>query len=191
MFPLAAAGALDGPGRDAWQRPDEVVAAIGLRPGDRVADVGCGTGYFTLRFLDAVGPRGHVLAVDIQQGMLDIVAARLPDDARGCVTLRCSAPARPIEAGDALDVVFCANTLKEVPDDDARSFVQSMAAGLVPGGRLVVIDWLPRRMALGPPLDQRVAPDRIRALAAGAGLVEIADVDLLPTHAFLVFRRQD
>ena len=191
VFPLEAAPALDGPGRDAWQRPDTVVAALELRAGDRVGDVGCGTGYFTLRILKAVAPDGHVVAVDIQQGMLDLLAARLTPSDRPRVTLRCSAPSRPIEADDALDVVFCANTLKEVPDDDAAEFVASMASGLVPGGRLVILDWLPAPMDLGPPLAHRISPARIKELAKAAGLQLTREGALLPTHSFLFFTKME
>lgn len=191
VFPLAAAPALDGPGRDAWQRPDEVVAALELQPGDRVGDVGCGTGYFTLRILKAVGPDGHVVGVDIQQGMLDLLGTRLEASDRSRVTLRCSAPERPIDPDDALDLVFCANTLKEVPDDDAADFVASMASGLVPGGRLAILDWLPEPMSLGPPLAHRVSPARIKELAGAAGLSLTRDGVLLPTHSFLIFTKAE
>lgn len=189
VFPLAAAPALDDPARDVWQRPDDVVAALGLSAGDRVGDVGCGTGYFTLRILDAVGSGGHVVAVDIQQGMLDLLAERLPPEDRARVTLRCSAPERPIEPDDALDLVFCANTLKEVPNADAAGFVASMASGLAPGGRLVILDWLPTPMRLGPPLEHRISPERVKELAEAAGLALTEDIRLLPTHAFLVFTK--
>lgn len=189
VFPMDLAPALDGPGRDAWQRPDEVIAALAVRPGARVADVGCGTGYFTLRLLRAVGPGGRVIAVDIQQGMLDLLAGRLGDGERDRVTLRRNPPDRPLLPGDALDLVLCANTLNEVGDADQERFVRSMADGLVPDGRLALVDWLPSRTRLGPPVEHRIAPARVKALAAAAGLVLAEDLDLLPMHSFLVFRK--
>ena len=189
VYPLSAAPLLDHPGRDAWQRPDAVVAALDLRAGDRVADVGCGTGYFTQRLLRAVGPDGHVLAVDVQQGMLDLLAARLGADERRRVTLRCNAPERPLEPTDAVDLVFCANTLKEVPDADAGAFVRTLAEALTRGGRLAVVDWLPEPMDLGPPVAERISPERVRALAEAAGLVFARRLDLLPTHSFQIFTR--
>lgn len=191
VFPMEMAPALDGPGRDAWQHPDEVVAALRIRAGDRVADVGCGTGYFTLRFVRAVGPTGRVVAVDLQQGMLDLLAGRLGEDDVRVVTLRCNDrdPSRPLEPADALDVVFCANTLHEVDDADAPAFVASMAAGLAPGGRLALLDWAPKPMRLGPPLEHRITPERVRELARGAGLVPSEEIALLATHSFLVFAK--
>jgi len=189
VFPLDLAPVLDDPGRDAWQHPDEVVAALRIRPGDRVADVGCGTGYFTLRLLRAAGATGHVIAVDIQQGMLDRLEARLGRAEREHVTLRRTAPDRPLQAGDACDLVLCANTLHEVDDADTTRFVKSMADGLAPGGRLALVNWKAIPTRFGPPLDHRIPTRRIRELAEAAGLLLAEDLDLLPMHSFLVFTK--
>jgi ubiquinone/menaquinone biosynthesis C-methylase UbiE len=182
---------LDDPGRDAWQRPDEVMAVLAIRPGERVADVGCGTGYFTRRLLAAAGPTGRVIAVDLQQGMLDLLAARLAPAERERVVLRRNAPDRPLERGDALDLVLCANTLNEVDDGDQAAFVRSMAGALAPGGRLAILNWIPSRTRLGPPVEQRIAPERVKALAGGAGLRLSAEPDVLPMHSLLVFVRAE
>ena len=189
VFPASAAHMLDDPSRDIWQRPDEVVAVLRILPGQRIADVGCGTGYFTLRLLRATGSTGHVLAIDMQQEMLDILGRRLDDGERKRVTLRRNAPDRPLEAADAVDLVFCANTLYEVDAPDVERFVKSMADGLAPGGRLAVLDWKPERARLGPPLEMRISPARITELARKAGLSPAEDIALLPTHTLLVFTK--
>jgi len=189
VFPMDAAPVLDDPGREAWQRPDEVIAALAVRPGQQIADVGCGTGYFTLRLLRAAAPGGRVIAVDIQQGMLDLLEKRLGPAEKGLVVLRKSPPDRPLLPGDAVDLVLCANTLHEVDDADQARFVESMAAALGPGGRLAAINWLPSRTRLGPPVAQRISQARMRELAAGAGLTLAEDLDILPMHSFLVFRK--
>jgi ubiquinone/menaquinone biosynthesis C-methylase UbiE len=186
---MEMAPVLDGPGRDEWQKPDAVIAALAIRPGMRVADVGCGTGYFTVRLLRASAPGGTVLAVDVQQGMLDLLAKRLGPEERARVALRRNAPDRPLEPGDAVDLALCANTLYEVEEARAAAFVKSMADGLGPGGRLAVIEWLPGKTRFGPPDAVRLAPRRVRELAEGAGLVLEAEHDLLPMHSFQVFAR--
>lgn len=191
VFPMGLAPALDDPGRDAWQCPDEVMAVLAVRPGERVADVGCGTGYFTRRLLAAAGPTGRVLAVDLQQGMLDLLSGRLSPAERERVVLRRNAPDRPLEKGDALDLVLCANTLNEVDDADQAAFVRSMAEGLAPGGRLAILNWIPSRTRLGPPVEQRITPVRVKALAGAAGLRLAAEPDTLPMHSLLVFVRAD
>src|SRR5215218_8079306 len=68
--------AYSGFGRDRWQQPDRVVAELGLGPGDRVADLGAGGGYFTFRLARAVGPSGVVYAVDTDRDMPAALAAR-------------------------------------------------------------------------------------------------------------------
>src|SRR5260221_6963528 len=70
---------LDDPERDSWQEPEEVVRALGLKPGATVADLGAGTGYFTVRFARPVGPKGRVLAVDIDPKLLERVRQRSAD----------------------------------------------------------------------------------------------------------------
>src|SRR5712691_12441056 len=70
----------EGLGRDEWQKPEQVVEALAIKPGDRVADLGSGGGYFTFRFSRAVGPTGKVYAVDVDSEMLDYVAGRAKED---------------------------------------------------------------------------------------------------------------
>ena len=68
--------ALEDPGREEWQRPDMVVDRLNLRQGDEVADLGAGSGYFTMRLARAVGEQGKVYAVDVEPKMLDNINAR-------------------------------------------------------------------------------------------------------------------
>ena len=66
----------DDPKRDAWQRPDDVITALELRPGMRVADLGAGTGYFSRRLSQAVGPTGTVFAVDPEPNLVGYLRTR-------------------------------------------------------------------------------------------------------------------
>src|SRR5262249_50505364 len=68
---------LEDPKRDEWQKPDAVIQALNLKEGQVVADIGAGSGYFTLRLARAVGQKGQVFAVDVDEGMLSYLRARL------------------------------------------------------------------------------------------------------------------
>jgi predicted methyltransferase len=90
---------------------------------------------------------------------------------------------------DAVDLAFCANTLHEVDEASFEPFVRSLFEGVKPGGRLAVIEWLPEDTGVGPPVEDRLAPEKIRALAEGAGFRFEATHGFLAKHSFLVFRR--
>ncbi len=76
-FPPRDLGLLEGPDRDAWQRPDEVMDALGIGEGSVVADLGAGGGWFTIRLADRVGPNGKVYAEDIQHEMIEAMKRRV------------------------------------------------------------------------------------------------------------------
>ena len=66
--------------RDAWQYPDQAIEALRIQPGDTVADLGSGGGYFTFRLADAVGPDGKVYAVDVDAGMIEFLEQKAQED---------------------------------------------------------------------------------------------------------------
>src|SRR5688500_6969492 len=77
LFPPEDLGALEGPDRDAWQKPEQVMDALGIADGARVADLGAGGGYFTIRLARRVGPNGIVYAEDVQDEMLGSIERRI------------------------------------------------------------------------------------------------------------------
>ncbi|HEX4566248.1 MAG TPA: methyltransferase domain-containing protein, partial [Vicinamibacterales bacterium] len=77
LFPPEALAELEGPDRDAWQRPEQVMDALQIGEGSVVADLGAGGGWFTLRLSRQVGPNGIVFAEDIQPQMIDAIKRRV------------------------------------------------------------------------------------------------------------------
>src|SRR5262245_19977104 len=73
--------------REQWQRVNDIFAAMGVRPGATVADVGAGGGFFTTRLATAVGPSGHVFAVDVEDSALDRLRRRLSEESHRNVTV--------------------------------------------------------------------------------------------------------
>ncbi len=182
----AYARSLVDPARDAWQKPDAVVAALGLRPGDVACDVGSGPGYFALRLSRAVGARGRVYAVDVEPALLAALRDRIQAERIANVTPVLSVAADPLLPDAACDVVLVVNTYHHFPD--GPSYLRRLVGALRPGGRIVNVDFEKRPTPVGPPVARRVSRDDFVADAAKAGL-EVAAEPRLLEHQYLVVLR--
>ncbi len=124
--------------RDAWQRPDDIVAALGLVAGSRVADVGAGDGYFTTRLARAVGPEGRVLAVDIEQKMLDALKQLVEKEKLSNVDLIRAEADDPRLPNDSLDAVLIVQAYHEMVQH--ATVLGHIRKALKPTGRLVIVE---------------------------------------------------
>jgi SAM-dependent methyltransferase len=174
---------LEADDRRGWQKPDRVVASLGLRPGDVACDVGVGPGYFALRLARAVGDRGTVYAVDAEPRMLAILAERvreagvanvLPILARGGKVVL---PPRPCR------VILVVNTFHHFRDGAAA--LRRLAGRLAPGGRIAVVDFHRRETPVGPPVDHRIAREAFLEAARAAGLRAVREHRFLPWQWFV------
>lgn len=181
--PERYAQAFDDPSRDAWQMPDRVIGALSLEPTERVADIGAGTGYFSVRLAAAV-PDGTVYAVDIEPAMLEHTRERAA--ASGISNLR------PILAGsdspnlpEPVDAILIVNTYHHLPN--RPTYFRDLASRLTPRGRIAIVDYR-KDSPEGPPVEFRFEPEHIAAEMQQAGYVLDARHDYLPRQHFLVFR---
>jgi SAM-dependent methyltransferase len=175
---------LDAPERETWQRPDEVIRALALPEGAVVADVGAGTGYFAVRFARAVGPRGRVLATDVQEEMLSRLEERRREEGLANLEVLRAGFDDPSLPAACCDLVFLANVYKEISGRVA--WARRLLPALRPGGRLAVIDYRPEATGVGPPREVRLAEARVRAELAEAGFVSVASHGFLARQYFLV-----
>jgi ubiquinone/menaquinone biosynthesis C-methylase UbiE len=146
---------LEDPERRRWLPVDAVLAALELRPGMDVADIGAGTGYFTLPLARAVGPEGRVRAVDLQPEMLALLRAKLalPDSPANVELVEGSAHRTHLADGSC-NLVLIANVWHEL--DEHSAALKETARLLRPGGRLAILDWRSDvDRPPGPPLDHR------------------------------------
>ena len=127
-----------GTGRDAWQRPEEVMDALGIQAGTAVADVGSGDGYFSFHLARRVGAEGRVYAVDIDQSALEKLRKQAEKEKLGQIETIVSAKDDPRLPAESVDVVLVVNAYHEFRDFDAM--MRGMAAALAPGGRLAILD---------------------------------------------------
>jgi ubiquinone/menaquinone biosynthesis C-methylase UbiE len=174
---------LADPARDAWQKPDEVIAALGLAPGQTACDVGAGPGYFTLRLAKAVGPAGLVFAVDVDETILASLRDRLESAKVTNVTPVLGAIRDPWLPNAACDLILIVDTYHHFYDGPA--YLRRLVASLRPGGRIVNIDYK-KEGSYGPPASERVSRDEFVADAARAGLAPVAEPAFLPRQYFVI-----
>lgn len=168
----------DDPARDAWQKPDEVVTRVlGGRDDLVIADVGAGTGYFTMRFLKRT--RGEVIASDLEQTMLDKVVARANGASLTHVRTALASPEDPglMPWAGRLDVVFLCNTYHHI--GDRVRWLERLRPLLAPGGRVVIVDF-ELDSERGPPPNHKLGPEAVDAEMAAAGLRLVDAWDGLP-----------
>ena len=183
-FADAAAWAkvFDDPARDAWQKPDEVVALLAPGPGQTVADIGAGTGYFEPYLTRAVGGAGTILALDTEPTMVAYIAARAERELWSNVVARACAPDDPGLPLAGVDRILIVDTWHHLPDRAA--YAAKLVAALRPGSTLAIVDF-DVDAPMGPPPAARLAPTKVAAELTQAGLVaRIAD-ETLP-HQYVV-----
>lgn len=157
-FRAGDAAKLDDPARRSYMSPDEAATALGLSPGMRVADVGAGTGYFSIPFARRAGPAGRIFAVDLQREMLQLLRGKLEILAErdGIELVEGTASDTHLPSASC-DLAFLANIWHEL--DDRESVLGEAARILRAGGRIAILDWRPDvSNPPGPPAGHRVGP---------------------------------
>lgn len=175
----------DDPERDAWQKPAELVAALSIAPGATVADIGAGTGYFNPHLAAAVGPDGHVIAVDIEESLVAHMKARAVTEGTANVEARLGAPDDPHLGPAEVDLVLLVDTYHHI--DGREAWFGALRAAMKPGGRLVVVDFKAEPTPVGPPVEHRLTPERVTAELEAAGWQAAGSLELLPYQYALVF----
>ena len=152
-------GLLEGPDRDDWQQPDQVMDHLGISDGARVADIGAGGGWFTVRLARRVGPNGVVYAEDIQRPMIESIARRVKREGLTNVQTILGTSADPhLPAG--LHAVLMVDTYTQLSPIPVP-LLKRIAAG-TRAERADSASWISRRDGAGgpgPPLEDRVSPD--------------------------------
>jgi predicted methyltransferase len=147
--------------RDRWQRPADVIDALALNPGAQVVDLGCGSGYFTLKLSPRVAPGGHVLAEDIRRLPLAFLWVRTAMKGEHNVRIIHGLVSDPRLPSATVNAVLIVNTYHEFADP--RSILAHVNSALIPGGRLVIVDREPKPQNIGVTEigDHEIAPSRV------------------------------
>jgi predicted methyltransferase len=176
-------------GREVYDKRNEILKALDLRPGEKVADIGTGTGLFVPLFAEAVGPTGRVYATDIAEDFVEHVRNRARRLGLTNVETVLGADRSVDLPAASIDLAFLCDVYHhfEFPEDSLRS----IDSALRPGGRLVVIDYH-REPGKSPEWRLhhiRAGKDQFRAEIEAAGFEYVREHDFLTDNYFLVFRK--
>ena len=185
LFPPEQLGLLEAAGRDEWQEPQRVMDSLGIADGARVADIGAGGGWFTIRLARRVGPNGVVYAEDIQPEMIESIRRRVVREDLKNVEPKLGTAADPQLPG-GLNAVLMVDTYPQIPEPVV--LLQRIKESLAPNGRLGIVDFkLDGAGGPGPDLEDRVSPETIKQQAAAAGLKLLSHETYLKYQYLLVF----
>lgn len=179
----------ESPGREVFDRRFQVVGALDLKPGMRIADVGAGTGLYTMLFARAVGESGRVYAVDISPAFIDSIEERAVayhvNNVEGIVNSERSTELPP----GSVDIVFMADTYHHLAYP--RSMLTSIHTALVPGGVLAIIDFRRRPGFSSPWVMGHVRAGRAEVIeeVQASGFEYLDEPLKLHTNYFLRFRK--
>jgi arsenite methyltransferase len=176
---------LDDPQRDAYQKPHEVIMALGLKQGEVVADIGAGSGYFTFRLAQQVGETGRVYAADVNPDMILHMNRRIRDMKLRNVVTVLSATDDPLLMDGSIDRFFICDTWHHIQSQER--YLALIKKMLKPGGQVIMIDFQKRESPVGAPMEMRIArEDLIKQMEANEFKVA-QEHTLLPYQYFLIF----
>lgn len=157
----------DDPSRDAWQRPAQVVKLMQLQPGQVVADIGAGTGYFLPHLAQAVGPKGRVVALDVEPNMVEFMRRRVQASGWSQVSAGTVLPDDPKLQPASVDRILIVNTWHHIGQRPV--YAAKLAQALKRGGSVWIVDFT-RESDIGPPADHRLSAEEVLTELAAGGL---------------------
>jgi len=190
LFPPQDLVLLEGPDRDAWQRPDQIMDELGIADGGVVADLGAGGGWFTIRLAHRVGPNGKVYAEDIQPQMIEATQRRVEREGlTKTVEVTLGTASDPRLPAGVLDAVVIVDSYHEM--EQPVMLLRNLAGSLKPRGRIGIVNFTREGGGPGPPMEDRVDPDKVIRDAGAAGLRLISRPSFLRYQYMLVFGKPE
>ena len=172
--------------RDAEEQPDRVVASLKIPQGATVVDLGAGVGYFTWRLAKAVGPSGKVIAVDIQEGMLDLLAANLKRRGIDNVEMVLAHPEDPKLPVGQVDLLMLVDVYHELAHPE--STMAHVRRSLKPDGRVVIIEYRKEDPTVRIQPLHKMTVDEVRAEVEPVGFKLDEVMDFLPKQHIIIFK---
>jgi ubiquinone/menaquinone biosynthesis C-methylase UbiE len=177
--------ALEDPKRDAYQKPREVMEALAIKQGEVIADIGSGSGYFTMRLAHHVGPTGRVYAVDVMPEMIRHLESRVRDAGIKNVSTILAKPDDPL-LPQPVDRFLIVDVWHHV--ENQAGYLALMKKLLKPGGQVVMIDYHKRELPVGPPTAMKIAREDLLKQMQTHGFRLATEHTFLPYQYFLIFK---
>jgi ubiquinone/menaquinone biosynthesis C-methylase UbiE len=169
--------------RRKWQDPEKILAEIGLAPGITFVDLGCGDGYFALPAARIVGPKGRVIAIDIDEGAIGRLRKQAAEEGLSQLSAEVGVAEDTIACEGCADFVFFGINLHDFADP--AQVIRNSKRMLRPSGKLVDLDWKAQPMPIGPPLEKRFSIAKAQELIESAGF-HIASVEEAGPYHYII-----
>lgn len=183
--PAAYINALDDPKRDEYQKPHQVLTALNIKPGEIIADIGAGTGYFTFRLADFVGDKGKVYAVDVSPEMIRHINRRTRDSKTTNVISILADNDDPLLPERSVNRIFVCDVWHHV--ENQTKYLAALKKILRPGGEVVMIDFHKKELPFGPPLQMKIAREDLVKQMESSSFRLSKEYTFLQYQYFLVF----
>lgn len=183
--PKSYIGALEDPKRDAYQKPHEVLTALNIKPGEVIADIGAGSGYFAFRLAHFVGDKGKVYAVDVSPDMIRYINRRIRETKTTNVVALLADPDDPLLPDASVNRFFFSESWHHI--DNQKKYLALIKKMLKPRGEVVMIDFHKKELPVGPPLQMKIAREDVIKQLETNGFRLSKEHAFLPYQYFLVF----
>jgi ubiquinone/menaquinone biosynthesis C-methylase UbiE len=182
LFSPLNLGVLEGADREQWNKPEQIMDALKIADGSKVAEIGAGGGWFTLRLARRVNQRGLVYAEDVQPEMIEAIRRRVQRENLTNVrtVLGTTKDSRLPHDLDAILINWAYSEM-----ENPVTVLKDAAQSLKPQGRIGIVDFSPGAGGPGPEPDQRVDPETVIKEATAAGLSVISRENV-PPFMFMV-----
>jgi ubiquinone/menaquinone biosynthesis C-methylase UbiE len=175
------------PEREQEEQPDKMLDALNLKPGDTVADVGAGVGYLSLRIARRVGPKGKVLATDLQPQMLQLLSANAKDAGlKNIQPIRCTVSDPKLPAGQ-VDLALMVDVYHECPQP--KETLLGIRSGLKPAGRLVLVEFRAEDPDVPIKPEHKMTLAQVRKEVEPVGFTFKESLEFLPWQHIIIFEK--
>jgi len=175
--------------REQEEHPKKLLQALSLKPGQTVADIGCGNGFYTLQMAEIVGPAGRALAVDIQPEMLELLVERARGAEISNVEPILGAPGEPKLPESAVDLILLVDVYHEFSFPERM--LQAMRAALKPGGRVAIAEYRMEDTDVPIKLLHKMTKKQVVREFNANGFKLAESYDELPWQHLLFFEKSD